>query len=189
MSLLQRAISHDSSLKSHSNNSRINASTLFQLKSIRLKLKKYTRPLLLIDNYQHQPIPPPPQSQVDVFEFEEDFSSCTTSTNAGVSNNSKKCDDSIMSDYEIGDKENKTDSTNVSIVKAPIDNDHELDEEEEEEEGDKENINMDMAKKIAKLAASIIKKDGRELFGGVPSRRIPIANIVRSNINNNRFFA
>ncbi|RNA10456.1 hypothetical protein BpHYR1_035487 [Brachionus plicatilis] len=38
----------------------------------------------------------------------------------------------------------------------------------------------DMGLAISNLASSIVAKDGRELFGGVPSRRIPINNISQS---------
>ena len=38
----------------------------------------------------------------------------------------------------------------------------------------------DMRLAISNLASSIVAKDGRELFGGVPSRRIPINSISQS---------
>lgn len=38
----------------------------------------------------------------------------------------------------------------------------------------------DMGQAISNLASSIVAKDGRELFGGVPSRRIPINSISQS---------
>ena len=38
----------------------------------------------------------------------------------------------------------------------------------------------DMGQAISNLASSIVLKDGRELFGGVPSRRVPINSISKS---------
>lgn len=37
-----------------------------------------------------------------------------------------------------------------------------------------------MGQAISNLASSIVIKDGRELFGGVPSRRVPINSISKS---------
>ncbi len=37
-----------------------------------------------------------------------------------------------------------------------------------------------MGQAISDLASSIVEKDGRELFGGVPSRRVPINSISQS---------
>ncbi len=43
---------------------------------------------------------------------------------------------------------------------------------------DQDTSNMGQA--ISSLASSIVIKDGRELFGGVPSRRVPINSISKS---------
>ena len=66
---------------------------------------------------------------------------------------------------------------------------HEKDEVDEYEEdtvpelSDKENYCVEsIGKRISCMAKSIVAKDGRELFGELPSRRIPIASIVRNQI-------
>lgn len=43
-----------------------------------------------------------------------------------------------------------------------------------------EEDNRNMGEAISTLASSIVVKDGRELFGGVPSRRVPINSISKS---------
>lgn len=45
---------------------------------------------------------------------------------------------------------------------------------------DDETTTKDMGLAISNLASSIVIKDGRELFGGVPSRRVPINSISKS---------
>ena len=66
----------------------------------------------------------------------------------------------------------------------------ELDDEDDDSDGDDdvygENHKSDeiktknMGQAISDLASSIVEKDGRELFGGVPSRRVPINSISQS---------
>jgi len=57
-----------------------------------------------------------------------------------------------------------------------------LDDNDEEDDepflDDDSTTNMGQA--ISSLASSIVVKDGRELFGGVPSRRVPINSISKS---------
>lgn len=43
-----------------------------------------------------------------------------------------------------------------------------------------EDDTTNMGKAISRMASSIVIKDGRELFGGVPSRRVPINSISKS---------
>ena len=45
---------------------------------------------------------------------------------------------------------------------------------------DSEEAPENMGRAISTLASSIVLKDGRELFGGVPSRRVPINSISKS---------
>lgn len=49
-----------------------------------------------------------------------------------------------------------------------------------EDSNDADENAKDMGQAISDLASSIVAKDGRELFGGVPSRRVPINNIIQS---------
>ena len=61
---------------------------------------------------------------------------------------------------------------------------HEYDNEDEvfgdhQRRSDESNT-ADMGRAISDLASSIVEKDGRELFGGVPSRRVPINSISQS---------
>jgi len=64
------------------------------------------------------------------------------------------------------------------------DEDDNLFEEEEDEvhngRQDDEDDTTNMGQAISNLASSIVLKDGRELFGGVPSRRVPINSISKS---------
>ena len=51
----------------------------------------------------------------------------------------------------------------------------------EEADAEDDNLaNKNMGQAISDLASSIVEKDGRELFGGVPSRRVPINSISQS---------
>ncbi len=54
------------------------------------------------------------------------------------------------------------------------------DEEQDEEPFLDEDDTTNMGQAISSLASSIVVKDGRELFGGVPSRRVPINSISKS---------
>ena len=49
-----------------------------------------------------------------------------------------------------------------------------------EDSNDADENAKDMGQAISDLASSIVAKDGRELFGGVPSRRVPNNNIIQS---------
>lgn len=49
-----------------------------------------------------------------------------------------------------------------------------------DDDGDDETNTKNMGQAISNLASSIVLKDGRELFGGVPSRRVPINSISKS---------
>lgn len=64
-----------------------------------------------------------------------------------------------------------------------IHNENDFDDADDDlfqEESDEEQETNNMAKNISDLASSIVEKDGRELFGGVPSRRVPIHSISQS---------
>ena len=52
--------------------------------------------------------------------------------------------------------------------------------DEDDDDDDDEHGTKDMGRAISALASSIVAKDGRELFGGVPSRRVPINSISQS---------
>ena len=58
---------------------------------------------------------------------------------------------------------------------------NESESDKEDGDNDKENIDESIGKRISSMAMSIVAKDGRELFGEMPTRKIPIANIVRTN--------
>ena len=58
---------------------------------------------------------------------------------------------------------------------------NESESDKEDGDNDKENIDESIGKRISSMAISIVAKDGRELFGEMPTRKIPIANIVRTN--------
>lgn len=74
----------------------------------------------------------------------------------------------------------------LSLLSYLSNDENENDQEQNQEDNwrdkqeNKENIGM----KMKSMAESIVRKDGRELFGPVPSRKIPIASIVRSQISN-----
>ena len=63
------------------------------------------------------------------------------------------------------------------------DDDNADDDVETRNLNDKENFidQESIGKRISSMALSIVAKDGRELFGEMPTRKIPIANIVRTN--------
>lgn len=91
---------------------------------------------------------------------------------------------------ETGGHEDLSFMINDSVNMNDSDGDEEEDDDDDDDElfkigggrGDKhagvELQNMGQA--ISNLASSIVQKDGRELFGGVPSRRIPINSISKS---------
>ena len=54
------------------------------------------------------------------------------------------------------------------------------DDDDDDDNGDNESKTKNMGQAISDLASSIVEKDGRELFGGVPSRRVPINSISQS---------
>lgn len=66
--------------------------------------------------------------------------------------------DELLDEIESGDEETKTNK--------PVNID-DMDEN-------------DIGKAISHLASSIVAKDGRELFGGLPNRRVPITSISQS---------
>ena len=56
------------------------------------------------------------------------------------------------------------------------------DDETNESREDKENFVLEsIGKRISSMAVSIVAKDGRELFGEMPSRKIPMAKILLSS--------
>ena len=77
-------------------------------------------------------------------------------------------------------------SQNIARSIAQQQQQQRLDEEEEEnavlneDEEEDDEVYEDIGKAISDMASSIVAKDGRELFGGVPSRRVPINNISQS---------
>ena len=198
MHRFQRTISHDSTLKPHalnyrpavappcSSSSASVISSLHTLRSLRAKLKKNlsSRPTKRHDKY--------------VFEFEEeDFSANDRDRVCSIMDEDEE--ESVESSMHASSYSTSSTSTisfkrsqskekrrkspkspffaQEIVEKSPSDRVLDLDDEEFDE-NDKENI----AKKISRLAMSIVAKDGRELFGPLPSRRIPIANIVRNQI-------
>lgn len=72
--------------------------------------------------------------------------------------NTNQAFDELLDEIESGDEETKTNK--------PV-NIEDMDEN-------------DIGKAISHLASSIVAKDGRELFGGLPNRRVPITSISQS---------
>jgi len=64
---------------------------------------------------------------------------------------------------------------------SDVDDDDDDDESSERRE-DKENFVLEnIGKRISSMAVSIVAKDGRELFGEMPSRKIPMAKILQQH--------
>lgn len=78
--------------------------------------------------------------------------------------NSYKPPNSAYMNYEFNDE---------------VEGDDDLFEDENEPYLDEDGTS-NMGQAISSLASSIVIKDGRELFGGVPSRRVPINSISKS---------
>ena len=74
------------------------------------------------------------------------------------------------------------DSVNMNDSDGDEDNDDDDDDDDDLFRTDKHTGEelQNMGQAISNLASSIVQKDGRELFGGVPSRRIPINSISKS---------
>ena len=80
------------------------------------------------------------------------------------------------------DYSNFAPTTQYNEFYANDEDDNLFEEEEEVSNGrqDDEDDTTNMGQAISNLASSIVLKDGRELFGGVPSRRVPINSISKS---------
>jgi hypothetical protein len=106
---------------------------------------------------------------------------------------SKSSEDDDLDEYSSNKKDLKKNKANKrqkqqSSLSTNQAFDELLDEIESGDEETKANkpVNMDnvdendIGKAISHLASSIVAKDGRELFGGLPNRRVPITSISQS---------
>jgi hypothetical protein len=104
------------------------------------------------------------------------------------SNNKYSC--SLPRDIPFMMMDQRSFKANANVQQKPV-----LDENDEEDEenylsrasgagfdaaDDDSDEKVNIGEAISNLASSIVVKDGRELFGGVPSRRIPINSISQS---------
>ncbi len=87
--------------------------------------------------------------------------------------------------------ENKIDEDDLFEANYLQGENGEENEDDDDDDDDNDNVygrhkrsdetkTKNMGQAISDLASSIVEKDGRELFGGVPSRRVPINSISQS---------
>ena len=103
----------------------------------------------------------------------------TDNNNLNNVNDENKIDEDLFeSNYLQGKNENVDDEEDNSDDNEDDDDDD--DDVYGEEKRSDEIKTKNMGQAISDLASSIVEKDGRELFGGVPSRRVPINSISQS---------